>query len=891
MCGILDSAMPLLHKDAFSDDDGGVPLAGVLYMISVGHTAAYWKTELVRVFIKGNFSSLTKPPTKDNNVEDNLAQVDWSYVMALRAIQPLVDELCTRGSGTDVVHMFYVGMSDALDALGRPRAHGTTNGNGTIHELWHRVQPHLANVPGEPPIVQRRLLAFYPRLLGAGVQSPAATGECSTGAAMCAVGGLRAVANTSPQGNMSLLLEPLVHRGHRAEPLALSFLRATAQGVKNLHEMVVDAEANPMMRAHLQMAAQLVERAFPPDRWGSVHDNHMSLHAAYAAILGPAVVKSTLSRMPSGHAVAESGMEEPAAGGEGAMLCELGGGGGGAAAAAPVEDAAAGTAADAGGEAARVEPSPELAVFLRRSCISPQRLHELVTYCARLGNASGIIATAALLRLPLVLTSGQRHINADTISNLKNEVALAARSNTTVSAHIIAQLSGPFQQYNWANSEMRFNAQGDLTHLRSVVMSPLAKLLYQSHKGLWYVRAMDASFGFCRALIEVFIMMWVHPVMNKGLPLATFLRRQGKQGEPPLVKTEDLVWCERQLTDYFEVAPAAITLVDKCAASLKAHTISVQNTWAKVAAAPLPAPLPAPTADALPAAAVAAAGAAPADAPGAALAGCGGAAAKECAPAQLKTAADVSRALQSVATNCSLSEETAYREYMTLLGSGDFFKAATLEAVPQMEDGAPPAVAATGLFGQWGASHPHLVRPRAHAMDAALRLALIAVNEATVVSVQDIKDALSKLRVHCFALADTPLASFVSVCVLRDIVLCYFHAKKAMSEWNTSHHAVPKDSADLWTTEVKPAIDHLFAASRKDLESEWSRFKDRFQPTCGAFVEYMSEHWMSSKWRFLWTKAGRYDLAHLMVETTNVCELFFRVMKGNVLQWQLPTDR
>jgi len=467
-------------------------------------------------------------------------------------------------------------------------------------------------------------------------------------------------------------------------------------------------------------------------------------------------------------------------------------------------------------------------------------------------------------------------------------VALAARSHTTVSAHIIAQLSGPFQQYHWANSEMRFNAQGELTHLRSVVMSPLAKLLYESHKGLWYVRAMDASFGFCRANIEVFIVMWVHPVINKGLPLATFLRRQGT-GEAPLAKTDDLVWCEQQLEVYFKVAPAAVTFVDKDAASLKAHTVSLANTWQRVAAAPLPAPLPAPAAVALPAAAAAAAGGALADAPGAALAGGGGGAAKEGVPLLLETAADVSRALQAVAAGCSLHEANEYSAYMAQLCSVDFFKAATVEVAPPRDDGPLPA-ATCGLFGQWGASYPRLVRPRAHAMDAALQLALEAVKKAAAGSVQDMKDALSNLRVHCFALADTPLASFVSVCVLRDIVLCYFHAKKAMSEWNTSHQGVPKDAADLWATEVKPAIDSLFAASREDLDSEWARFKDRFQPLCGAFVEYMSVNWMSPKWRYLWTKAGRYDLAHLMLETTNVCELFFRVMKGNVLQWQMPTD-
>ena len=111
-----------------------------------------------------------------------------------------------------------------------------------------------------------------------------------------------------------------------------------------------------------------------------------------------------------------------------------------------------------------------------------------------------------------------------------------------------------------------------------------------------------------------------------------------------------------------------------------------------------------------------------------------------------------------------------------------------------------------------------------------------------------------------------------------------------MGEWNTSHHSIPKDGARLWDAEVKPAIDSLFAASRDDLDSAWASFKARFEPTCSAFVAYMQTHWMDPKWRFLWTKAGRYDLAHLMIETTNVCELFFRVMKGNVLQWQLPTD-
>ena len=109
---------------------------------------------------------------------------------------------------------------------------------------------------------------------------------------------------------------------------------------------------------------------------------------------------------------------------------------------------------------------------------------------------------------------------------------------------------------------------------------------------------------------------------------------------------------------------------------------------------------------------------------------------------------------------------------------------------------------------------------------------------------------------HCFALADTPLASFVSVCVLRGIVLCCFHAKKASF------------------------------VGRPNLDSEWSRYKDLLA-ICGV---YMLEHWMSPKWRFLRTKARRYDLAHLMVEATSVCELLFRVVLVTALQWQLQMD-
>ena len=62
-------------------------------------------------------------------------------------------------------------------------------------------------------------------------------------------------------------------------------------------------------------------------------------------------------------------------------------------------------------------------------------------------------------------------------------------------------------------------------------------------------------------------------------------------------------------------------------------------------------------------------------------------------------------------------------------------------------------------------------------MEAALRLALRAVQRGYTLwcPLQDLKDALSVLCMHCFALADTPLAPFLSVCVLRCILLCCFH--------------------------------------------------------------------------------------------------------------------
>ena len=201
----------------------------------------------------------------------------------------------------------------------------------------------------------------------------------------------------------------------------------------------------------------------------------------------------------------------------------------------------------------------------------------------------------------------------------------------------------------------------------------------------------------------------------------------------------------------------------------------------------------------------------------------------------------------------------------------------------------PVAPVLTQPFGSWGSTYPNLITGRAR----ALYNAIISVSKEAPSweSPSNARSSLSKLLPHAFALADTPLVQFFSNLIDRTALICYFHSIKAMKEWIFGKHLITAAEMTVtWKEEIKPACKGLFYASLTDLEGVWLNFKKTFNPRFPLFVEYMDKEWMSDKWRFLWTKAGRNDIARYLIDTSNGAETSFKTEKHDLLHGKRPTD-
>ena len=463
-------------------------------------------------------------------------------------------------------------------------------------------------------------------------------------------------------------------------------------------------------------------------------------------------------------------------------------------------------------------------------------------------------------------------------------------------ALLAAVLLGELQEFGWAHTECSMDAQGAIVSLRTVICSPQQREAYSSHPHTRLVRVMDATFGVAGSAYELFVVIRVHPPTLPSLPLAFFIRKAGMRDDPhaPGQKIADLAWCERTLRR-FGFRPAAITMVDKCAASLGAWLVSLKESWAAAVQVPALGPCTAASGTGEPSI----------PAVRALLAhvseGCSADDAKglDAYLAHHMPGIDFTAAMRAFTPSLAAPPIEASEDdvpSLVAVGSDGRSNLLGVAAAPgssgasgAARDGRSPAPFADELFGLWGANHPQLVRPLAALLSFELQAAASLVAVADGVVAADL--ALSRLSALAPFVADgdTALSQLMRDLVERLIRLSYFHAQKAMLEHTSRMHTLPAAQLRRWKDDVKPAIARLFGASVEELQACWEAFQLQFG-AWPAFIAYMEENWMSAKWRFIWTGAGRHHLARFLIDTSNYAEIFFRVGKHELLHNRMPSD-
>ena len=847
--------MLCLVKSSFSasvnDMKDGRPNVSIVYNYAVGHTASILLADVKRLEC-GDFWSRMVADTEEAK-RGNI--VPWSFIMALKVAAPLIRHYVDTGQGDKIVYIFYVGMSDAQDSIGRLFAHGTKAGCSGTREFYRRKVAATCVAPRGPPSVLRGILAFVPRGLP-GAWSPAAKLELLIGALTLALGGIRASTSTSSHGDVARLLDELIRPGKSPQQArAEVFAQETAKRI-DLLSSAVSEETNIHMRVHLEEAARTIQIRNP--------DASVTLFDAYSALLTRRKVNFIY-----GNATRAGGVAAAAA----AAIAD-------AAVAVPREAPPPTLPASDGlfSPVTKVEWTKETRAIFARAGLSRERIEELIHHLERIGKFSSLnVEVAYLFNLPVTLTSGRPIVSPEDVETLKATIALNDRGGSVVSSHIMHMLLGPYQRAGWTKDPVIvFDAQGNLRKLCALIVPPLALSLYKSHPAFRHMMIIDATFGLSLMNIEVFQLLWVHPVSNRGFPLGVFLRLQGTgaYGDEAAnkvekgIKIDDLNYMRRAL-NAFGIHDPTVEMTDKDAAFPASQALHASLAWIKatqsvggptmpffgdlVSAPPALPPTGPPTLH------------------------------SSSPSADVKVdILSLARALAPFAfrSDAAASFE-AYSAYMaTEKGTTHDIDLLAELQVP-LPDGQP--------FGLWGKTYPRLVPGRARSILNAVTS--VAAAAPSWESPADVARSLADLQRHSFALGDTPLADFSSVLIHRTSLLCYFHAAKAMREWLFHKRIIPSEEMkSVWESELHPAIEELFLSSRDNLDTKWSHFRTQFNDRFPAFVTYMDSEWMSPKWRDLWTKAGRYHVAHFMTDTSNIAETFFRTFKHDILRSKMPTD-
>ena len=356
---------------------------------------------------------------------------------------------------------------------------------------------------------------------------------------------------------------------------------------------------------------------------------------------------------------------------------------------------------------------------------------------------------------------------------------------------------------------------------------------------------MDATFGIGLSRLDFFVLVFVHPTTQVPVVLAHFIRLKGSNDDQhPLIP--DLVWMQQKL-EVFGFEPPRYTIVDKCAASLGAFAEEVKGKWA---------------------------------------------ACSDSSGHPVGLLKDVLDKLAVISNGVTAPEKTAFEQYLTDVQEtcGTSLPTPCAADVVITEESKN---AAAYFFGPWARQNPTLIRALAKSLSDELIEGAAAVASAKK-SAGAVNNALERLQSFAWVVTDndSPLAKVFRRLVERWIRLCFFHAKKAISEHLARSGMIPaKEVPQVWTGEIEPFIDGIFGASPGKLKTLWETFKVDYGIRYPDLISYLEENWMSPEWVQLWTGSGRFTVGHFFVETSNYAENLFRQLKGGpVMGGKMPSD-
>ena len=303
----------------------------------------------------------------------------------------------------------------------------------------------------------------------------------------------------------------------------------------------------------------------------------------------------------------------------------------------------------------------------------------------------------------------------------------------------------------------------------------------------------------------------------------------------------------QQKLEVFGFEPPRYTIVDKCAASLGAFAEEVKGKWA---------------------------------------------ACSDSSGHPVGLLKDVLDKLAVISNGVTAPEKTAFEQYLTDVKEtcGTSLPTPCAADVVITEESKN---AAAYFFGPWARQNPTLIRALAKSLSDELIEGAAAVASAKK-SAGAVNNALERLQSFAWVVSDndSPLAKVFRRLVERWIRLCFFHAKKAISEHLARSGMIPaKEVSRVWTDEIEPFIDGIFWASPGKLKTLWETFKVDYGIRYPDLISYLEENWMSPEWVQLWTGSGRFSVGHFFVETSNYAENLFRQLKGGpVMGGKMPSD-
>ena len=625
----------------------------------------------------------------------------------------------------------------------------------------------------------------------------------------------------------------------QAEPMVDLVIRRNIQliGEAGLKATPVDKEPHPLLRAHLMVVVAVVGAQ------GRKLDNLFDACVAFRGMAvcrppnsaGPGGVQPTMMRSDrrASAAVGGAGAAERTAGAGAAVGAPVP-----AAEPAPVDRGRAALARHAAGvkrDAVAIEQSQPTdeekanalrhAQFLKRSCMTQGDWDELAERAELLPGGSAHVA-AALLGVSPRYSYFRRAFTVRDVYHFGDRLREMARNGVSVRSHLIDRLQGDFASNGWAKTAIAFEADGTVKMLRSLIVTPLMRYFATCHPGMMDVCLLDSTFGLSQFSLDFFVILLIHPPTGLALPAGIFLMLGGSHIESIKVDSMVLMW--QWWREWASFIFPRVILQDKDKGSWSALAKALQQDCASDA----------------------------------------GVAALASVMSQLRALAEgVTRQELEAADACL----QAYRE-------GASFSSTDLPTLPAERVDAARLL----LRGEVVERHPTLVRAFAFRMQQTIKGTIERV--AAAHNWAGVDAALDPARRLQFLVeAGTELDTFFRRFLVHHAMLCWFHAKKAILEHVWKKQLVPREQQELWVDAIFPAIEKLFTCANEDeLNELWADLQARYIQF-PEMIKYLMDNWMCEEWRVMWAGPGRLQVPHLLINTTNACELFFNVMKNHVL--------